>query len=101
MRQVEMSIDIYNQVKGENNRYRVYLDDCLITERNYVWDNTQEFIREHLFVELEPGTHFISVKSVLEKNDPTSIKLGGRFSIKRMEVDGKNTWLHGRSFNLE
>ena len=96
-----MSIDIYNLVKGENNRYRVYLDDCLITERNYVWDNTEEFVREHLFVELSPGTHSIVVKSALEKNDSMSKKLAGRFAIKRMEIEGKQVWLHDKSFYLE
>jgi hypothetical protein len=59
--------------------YRVYVNDNLVTERNYIWESTH-FIREHVFVKLSDGKHSIRVET--PKNQNYS------FRIHRVVYDG-------------
>jgi hypothetical protein len=60
-------------------RYRVYVDEELLTERDFIWDGLEFFIREHILVELEPGPHKLYIEE---------IPSGQRISIKNVTVDG-------------
>lgn len=43
--------------------YRIYFDDTLITERDYVWDNEHQIIRETFEVMAKNVPHTISILS--------------------------------------
>ena len=43
--------------------YRIYFDDTLITERDYIWDNKHQIIRETFEVMAKNVPHTISILS--------------------------------------
>jgi hypothetical protein len=43
--------------------YRVYVDDELLTERNFIWETTRHYIREHIEVFLDPGWHEVRIEN--------------------------------------
>ncbi len=64
MREVSISVDLYCKWEVTPPVYRLYVDDELLTERTYIWNNAEQFVREHVIVNLEPGTHTLRVESV-------------------------------------
>lgn len=47
-----------------DSRYRVYVDDDLITERTWVWDNST-FLEENLWVNLDsPKVHTLKLEPI-------------------------------------
>ena len=71
----KISFDLFCD-KGHEPRYRIYVNDELFTERNYIWKGTQ-YLRENLQIEAEPGNYEIR----LEKVDPAKLKM------RNMKVD--------------
>jgi len=67
--------------RREPPRYRVYIDDYLLTERAYIWDNKELYVREHIVVELPNGKHYVKIQ-------PVKPKYPG-FSIKNLTVNGE------------
>ena len=65
MREIKITADIYCNrnfkplefATDAQKSYRVYVDDDLLTERTYIWDNNEVFIQEIVSVGLEPGPH--------------------------------------------
>lgn len=57
--------------EGSNPCYRVYIDGDLISEKEYIWDNTKELIRERHELRLAEGQHIIEISSV-NKEIPVS-----------------------------
>lgn len=71
MKELEFSIDLFYirpELEPKNFTYRLYLDDHLITERTWIWDD-KVFIREHIPVCLHPGKHTYRVET--PEFDPT------------------------------
>jgi hypothetical protein len=56
-----ISVDVYANWSDTPPRYRVYVDDDLVTERDFIYDTTM-YIREHIVVLLESGKHKIRVQ---------------------------------------
>ena len=79
---IDFTVEIYCRVPGENLSYRFYVDDDLITERTWAWDEKQFFIKEHVLVKLEPGEHrtYITVPGSLSIN---------RFELGKITIDGQ------------
>ena len=75
--------------------YRVYIQEELMTERNYRWDNTKELVREYLSLEFdEPGTYSVWVESVNSKNSD--------FTINNVMLNGEPYQLiGGKEFKVE
>ena len=96
MRDFHLEIDIscnpqYVQFKPI---YRVYVDNTLITERNYIWDSTH-YIKEHVFVKLANGPHRIRVeipKNMDNRDNP--------FTIHRVVYDGAPLPLSRGTINI-
>ena len=63
--QVKLTADVMCDWFGYEPIYRVYVDGYLITERSYIWDNSYEFIREHVVVDIAPGPHTFVVEPIL------------------------------------
>ena len=62
-------------VEQENSKYRLYIDDELLTERNWIW-NQSTYIVEHMVVDLEQNSsHTIKVE-VIKTNPSYLTQLG-------------------------
>lgn len=81
MQEVSISVDIFSAWREIPHAYRIYIDNDLLTERTYIWNNSEQFIKEHIIVNLEPGIHKLRLESV----DP---KFKG-FTVGYMAVDNK------------
>jgi hypothetical protein len=81
MRDFHLEIDISCDPQNVQFKpvYRLYVNDNLVTERNYIWESTH-FIREHVFVKLPDGQHSIRVETPKNQNN--------YFRIHRVVYDG-------------
>lgn len=69
-------------VNYEKNRYRLYVDHDLLTERDWIWDlNT--VIHEDFWVNLEPGTHTIRLEPVLQ------VKSVAQFGLRNFSLGNR------------
>ena len=64
MAEHEITVDVYASWSSTAPRYRVYVDDDLLTERDFDWPGHEVFIREHIIVHLAPGTHCMRVEQI-------------------------------------
>jgi len=82
MKQVELTCEVRCLDEAENQSYRLYVDNNLITERTWIWHN-QIRIKEHVYIDIEPGEHTIKVESV----NKSFIK----FLVTALHIDGQPT----------
>jgi|FreactcultuFSWF8_1027224.scaffolds.fasta_scaffold02096_2 hypothetical protein len=70
-------------VNFENNRYRIYVNDDLITERNWSWDlNT--YIHEDIWVDVATQTaHIIRLEPVLQEQS------SAQFALRNLKVNNR------------
>jgi hypothetical protein len=65
MKEVSISIDLLCKWREDEDPppvYRLYVDDDLLTERTYIWRNSDQYIREKIVVYLEPGLHKVKIE---------------------------------------
>jgi len=90
---IKLEIDLYADIQRDSIPYRIYVNDELMTERDYVWDNKEQYITEVVPLFLGEGVHTINVENLYPKN--------GSLKINTIRVDGKTTTLfNGREFKL-
>ena len=75
-----VSVDIFCNWTGDPQSYRVYVDNDLLTERTYQWDNSENFITEFIVLNVEPGLHKFKVEPVNQSFDG--------FSYRNFHIDG-------------
>ena len=71
MNEHNLTVDIYASWGDVPPRYRIYVDNDLLTERDFVWNGTSQFLREHVIVNLNPGPHTLRVEQI---NDSGTIR---------------------------
>jgi hypothetical protein len=65
MKTVEIVADIYCTQKHDSNPfYRLYINDEMIIERTFIWNNVSHYIEEHALVGVDPGEYRMHVESV-------------------------------------
>lgn len=64
MKEVYITVDIYCKWDVEPQAYRVYVDDDLLTERTYLWRNTDQYVQENIIINVEPGQHCFKLEPV-------------------------------------
>lgn len=79
LRHAELKFNVHCYYSGTNPRYRVYVDNDLITERTFVWREDQ-YIEETVIIEAPAGTHRLRVENV----DPAL----GTFTVENIKLDG-------------
>lgn len=79
LRHAELKFDIHCYYDQAAPRYRVYVDDDLITERTFIWRHDQ-YIEENITIEAPVGTHRLRVENV----DPEL----GTFTVENIKLDG-------------
>ena len=61
MKEVSISFNLYCKWDIIPPVYRIYVDGDLLTERTYIWKNTEQYVKENILVSLEPGIHSLDV----------------------------------------
>ena len=71
----EVTVDVYSTIEGKS--YRVYIDDTLMTERTFRWPSTENYVEEHMIIQVEEGqSHTVRIT-------PNII-----FALKNIRVNG-------------
>jgi len=73
-----ITVDVYCVGPEFDPAYRIFVDDDLLTERSWIWPSYEVFIREHIEVEVDPGTHKIQL---------INCGTGGKFNFKNVTVN--------------
>jgi hypothetical protein len=86
MSQVNLKVQVHclrpSWVDFENNKYRLYVDNDMITERSWIW-NTKTLLDENIWVKLELDTeHSIKIVPVL---DPINSFV--KFTLKNLRIN--------------
>ena len=74
-----ITVDVCKASYRPSVRYRLYIDDELLTERDFVWDGAEIYIREHIQADLAPGPHRLHVQEIPDRN---------KITITNVTVDG-------------
>ena len=86
MNEVNIKVQVHclkpSWVDFENNKYRLYVDNDMITERSWIW-NTKILLDENIWVELELDTeHSIKIVPVL-----APINSFVKFTLKNLRIN--------------
>jgi len=87
MSEVSLRVQVHclqpNWIEHENSRYRLYVNDDLITERTWIWPmNT--YIEEEVLVEVPEGlSHTVRLETILE--NPRSLT---QFGFQNFYING-------------
>lgn len=93
-RSVELAIDVKCRWDTYAPSYRIYIDDELLTERSYIWHNSEAYIRENILVNLAPGEHTLILEKCGEK------WVWGEFSLENFTIDGSRAILLNNHFTI-
>ena len=83
------------KIKSEKNNtpYRVFINDELMTERDYIWDNKTHYLTEIVPLFVGSGTHSINIQNLNPKL--------GTLMINTIRVNGKiTTLINGKEFTI-
>ena len=70
-------------INYEKNRYRLYVNDYLLTERDWVWD-ADTYIEEAISIDVDPGSiNFVKIEPIL--NPLNSV---AKFGLRILKVNG-------------
>jgi hypothetical protein len=72
-----------NWIEHEKPKYRLYINDDLITERTWIWD-MQTYIEEDLRVEVSPGVNH-TIRLDLIKDNPMHL---AQFGLQNLRING-------------
>lgn len=61
--------------------YRVYVDNHLMTERTYIFNNKELFIEEHVPLMTTAGKHYLKIENLNPKT--------AKFTIKNFKINEK------------
>jgi hypothetical protein len=76
-------------IEHERPKYRIYIDNDLITERTWIWDQ-QTYINETLWAELESGISY-TVRLELIKSSPLDL---AQFVLQNLTVNNEPFFDH-------
>jgi len=79
MKEHLITADIYASWGDVPPRYRIYVDQDLITERDFTWPGTQIYITENILVNLPIGGHTVRIEQIN----------GDNIKVKNLAVDHK------------
>jgi hypothetical protein len=75
----KLTVDVYASWGDVAPRYRVYVDNDLLTERDFIWNGTEFYIRENIIVNLNAGAHTLRIEQ---------INNGGTIRTENVMLDG-------------
>ena len=77
-----ITVDVYASGGDVHPRYRVYVDNDLLTERDFIWPAHEIYIKENIEVNLTAGKHSVRVEQV---------GTNGKIHTKNVTVDGASS----------
>lgn len=77
-------------IEHERPKYRIYIDDDLITERTWIWDQ-ETYIEENLRVEVSKGVNH-TIRLELIKYNPMHL---AQFGLRNLQINGWEKPDHG------
>lgn len=90
----KLEIDLFCNIRRDKVAYRLYVNDELMTERDYIWDNEKEYISENISLNLTKGMHSVIIENINPEN--------GEFYINTIRINGKITTIYNnREFKYE
>lgn len=84
MIRTDLQFNVFCDKQGKMKKdpiYRVYVDNELITERSYIW-NEEHYLRENVPLFLEPGRHILKIEDVIGSSN-------AQFRINKVTLNGK------------
>jgi hypothetical protein len=57
-----LTVDVYCTRSEGSPSYRIFVDDELLTERTWVWPAYENYVTEHVDVDVAAGAHRLEVK---------------------------------------
>jgi hypothetical protein len=69
----ELTMEIHAHWGDKPPAYRIYVNDDLLTERTFNYPGNTTYIREHIVVDLAPGSHFIQLIQLDTDNTTATI----------------------------
>jgi hypothetical protein len=72
-----------NWIEHEKPKYRLYVNDDLITERTWIWD-MQTYVEEDIRVEVPPGINH-TIRLDLVKDNPMHL---AQFGLQNLRING-------------
>jgi hypothetical protein len=68
--ELKISVGVWIKLKNEIiPTYRIFIDNELFVERDFIWDQSNTHIKEHLVANLESGEHWMQVRFTNIEND--------------------------------
>ena len=83
---INLTIDVYCNRSEGDPKYRIYVDDEMLTERSWTWPAYEVYVKEHIAVDVEAGAHRLEFRWC--NNDDV-------FITKDMTVNG--VLMHGNN----
>ena len=90
---VDISVEVHclqpRWIQSENSKYRIYIDDELMTERDWLWDQNT-FIQEQMIAEISPNlNHTVRVEVIKSKREHIT-----QLGLRNLIVSGmpQNSW---------
>jgi len=74
----KLEVDVYSHWSIDPPVYRLYVNGEMLTERTFGWPSYQNYIKEHLFCDLDTGVHTFKLEN-LDRN--------ARFEIDNFKVN--------------
>ena len=85
-----LRIDLYCTDISNKPQYRLYVDEDLLVERNYSWNNSECFVREICELRLEPGLHKINI---VTENPEIFVIKNPTFNSEPLELNTDGSFL--------
>lgn len=88
--EVSITVDLWCKYKSQKPpAYRLYVNNELLTERTFLWDQHINYLTEHLIVEVDRGVHELRLEPI--DGNPTT-----EFTLENMHVNGRPAGLKFR-----
>ena len=78
---VHVTFELWCNWSDKPPAYRVYINDDLMTERTYTFNNNEEYLEERVPLLTKSGAHFLTIVNL--DADRSS------FTIKNFKINGK------------
>lgn len=94
MRETAITVQVHalqpNWIEHEKPKYRLYVNNDLITERTWIWD-MQTYIEEDIRIEVPPGINH-TIRLDLIKDNPMHL---AQFGLQNLRINGWHKPDHG------
>lgn len=96
MKDIKLEVDVHAHWNDEPPVYRIFVDEEMFIERTFGWPSFKNFIREHIFCNLDNGLHSVRLEHLGKdcRFDLVNLKLNNKMiDVAFLDVQKtKITW---------